>query len=151
MFDAPPWGQPEPGWTEAGESAVRLKSRAGERRAWRRLPLELDVAVEGGTCYFATTSSDVSPGGMFVATQEQIPIGTEVLLTFSLPSGTELEVLGVVTWRRSPHDHAALGMGVSFFCLDPRVKEMLERFCAVREPLYYEDIRHSSERASARA
>lgn len=137
----------------ADESCVRVKSAraasapwrptsrvaGAERRASRRLPIELDVTIEGGACYFATTTADLSPGGMFVATHESIPIGTEVLVFFRLPSGVELKVVAVVQWRRGGSDAAPVGIGLSFFCLDPHVKEILEQFCAVREPLYCED------------
>jgi uncharacterized protein (TIGR02266 family) len=122
-------------------SVVRLKSRpaGAERRSSRRLPIELDVTIEGGACRFSTTTADLSPGGMFLATHENIPIGTEVVLSFTLPNGTALEIIGIVEWRRGSFAAAAHGMGVSFFCLDPEVKKVLERFCSVREPLYYED------------
>jgi uncharacterized protein (TIGR02266 family) len=131
-------------WAEAEESVVRVKTArpdSAERRTARRLPLEIDVAVEGGACRFTTTTYDLSPGGMFLVTHEQIPIGTEVVLGFTLPSGAELEVIGLVQWRRSRGDvEAPQGMGISFFCLDPEVRKVLEQFCAVREPLYYEDV-----------
>jgi uncharacterized protein (TIGR02266 family) len=133
-------------WThfsdEAHEAPTRQKSRPPglERRVARRLPIELDVTVEGAACRFVTTSADVSPGGMFISTHEQIPIGTEVVLGFTLPGGTDLELIGTVQWRRGRLDlEAAQGFGVAFFCLDPEVRGILERFCSLREPLYYED------------
>jgi uncharacterized protein (TIGR02266 family) len=134
------WAEPE-AWADAEESVVRLKSRpaGAERRVTRRLPIEIDVTVEGGACRFTTTTFDLSPGGVFIASYESIPIGTELVLSFALPSGTPLEVIGIVQWRRGSLDEAPQGMGVSFFCLDPEAKKVLERFCAVREPLYYED------------
>lgn len=130
------------------DAPLRISSLAPahERRIMRRLPIELDVDVEGEgegegvACRFHTTTVDLSVGGMFVATHEPLPVGTEVLLGFTLPCGAELVVLGTVQWRRGNLDVAAAqGVGVSFVCLEPEAKIILERFCALREPLYYED------------
>ncbi len=136
------WDQQDGGWAEADDSVVRLRTRpdSAERRRARRLPIEIDVSVEGAACRFTTTSYDLSPGGMFIATHETIPIGTEVLLGFTLANGVDLEVIGIVQWRRGGHAEAPQGLGISFFCLDPEVRKVLEQFCAVREPLYCEDV-----------
>jgi uncharacterized protein (TIGR02266 family) len=112
---------------------ARRKSAADERRASVRLPIEVDVDVEGAAQRFRAVSLDLSVGGMFVGTRELIPIGTQVMLSFKLPNGTELQVLGTVQWRKTEN---GAGLGVAFFCLDPEVRASLERFCAVREPLY---------------
>jgi uncharacterized protein (TIGR02266 family) len=104
-----------------------------ERRAAVRLPIEIDVDVEGAAHRFRTTTANISAGGMFVATTRDIPVGTNVMLSFALPNGATHELIGVVQWKC---DGDARGFGVSFFCLDPAVKKSLEHFCAVREALY---------------
>jgi uncharacterized protein (TIGR02266 family) len=125
---------------EGAPARISTLPPAHERRVERRLPIELDVSVEGAGFRLDTSTTDLSPGGMFVATHEALPIGTEVLLGVALPGGVTLELLGTVQWRRGNLDIAsAQGVGVSFFCLDPEVKSTIERFCALREPLYYED------------
>lgn len=119
----------------------------GERRAARRLPIEVDVDVEGAAHRFRASTVDLSPGGLFVSTQRDIPEGTHVMLGLSLPSGAALEVIGIVRWRRPVHDGeggASPGLGIAFFCLDPEVKKTLEAFCAVREPLYAKNASASS-------
>ncbi len=116
-----------------------------EKRAGARLPIEMDVNVEGAAQRFQATSGDLSSGGMFVLTQRAIPIGVEVMLGFTLPNGTRVEVLGVVKWQSyGPADDRVMGgaartagLGLVFFCLAPDVKALLERFCSAREPLYY--------------
>ena len=109
-----------------------------ERRSSLRLPIEIDVEVEGAAQRFRSTTVDVSPSGMFVMTHADIPVGTHVMLAFTLPSGVSLQVIGVVQWRREKHAATGEqpGLGIAFFCLDPEVKKMLESFCAVRAPLY---------------
>jgi hypothetical protein len=70
-----------------------------------------------------------------------------VMLRFTLPNGTALEVLAAVQWQytgngRGPDDHHDIdmrgpGLGLSFFCLEPETKARLVRFCELREALYY--------------
>jgi uncharacterized protein (TIGR02266 family) len=109
-----------------------------ERRAGMRLPIEVDVEVDGAAQRFWSTSVDLSPGGMFVMTDRDIPVGSDVMLTFTLPGDLALQVIGVVRWRRDRHDAGGSnpGIGLAFFCLEPEVKKILDAFCAVREPLY---------------
>lgn len=125
------------------EEAERVTRRppksdaAHERRGATRLPIEIDVDVEGAAHRFRSSTVDLSAGGLFVMTHHEIPVGTNVLLAFKLPNGASLEVLGVVQWRRDRHLGAeSPGLGIAFFCLDPEVKKILESFCRVREALY---------------
>lgn len=112
-----------------------------ERRGATRLPIEIDVDVEGAAHRFRSSTVDLSSGGLFVMTHHEIPVGTNVLLAFKLPSGVALEVIGVVQWRRDRHlGSESPGLGIAFFCLEPEVKKTLEEFCAVREALYAHDL-----------
>ena len=129
---------------------IRRRPASSELRASARLPIEIDVEVEGAAHRFTATTGDLSGGGMFVVTQRDMPIGVEVMLGFTLPNGTNLEVLGVVRWQTNGGD--ALdgsvrppGIGVAFFCLEPEVKATLAEFCRVREPLYYANVTASGE------
>lgn len=133
-------------------STLRRRRPASlEKRAAARLPIETEVELEGGAHRFRATTANLSPGGMFVVTRHVIPVGVAVLLAFTLPNGASLDALGVVQWRTEGGE--ALdgsvrepGLGIAFFCLERATKEMLERFCVVREPLYYSQDA-SAERA----
>lgn len=123
---------------------IRRRPAPLEKRGGARLPIEMDVSVEGAAQRFQATSSDLSSGGMFVVTQRAIPVGTQVMLSFTLPNDTELEVLGVVQWQTcggfADVGGATVregGIGLAFFCLAPEVKALLEDFCSARELLYY--------------
>ncbi len=110
-----------------------------DRRASRRLPIEIDVTVEGAAHRFTAPTADLSTGGLFVLTVSPIPIATHVLLAFTLPNGAELEVIGVVQWTRTGYGDGTEGqpgLGIAFFCLEPEARAVLERFCSVREALY---------------
>jgi uncharacterized protein (TIGR02266 family) len=107
----------------------------------RRLPIEIDVAVEGAAHRFTAPTKDISPGGLFLLTACPIPVGTHVMLGFTLPSGAALQVIGVVRWARARareghEDASAPGLGVGFFCLEPEARTTLERFCEIRQALY---------------
>lgn len=129
---------------------IRRRPAASERRGGARLPIEVDVAVEGAAHRFTATTADLSAGGMFVVTQRAMPIGVEVMLGFTLPNGKVLEVLGLVQWQTNGGDQRdgnvqPPGIGVSFYCLEPEAKAMLAEFCEVREPLYYANVTESGE------
>lgn len=125
---------------------IRRRPAALERRRAARLPIEIDIRIEGAALRFDATTADLSPGGLFVVTARSIPAGTHVMLSFTLPNGAALEMLGVVQWQyegsaRNDQDpsHAGrgAGLGLSFFCPEPATKALLERFCSTREALYY--------------
>jgi uncharacterized protein (TIGR02266 family) len=115
-----------------------------------RLPIEVEVEVEGAAHRFTATTADLSAGGMFVVTQRAMPIGVEVMLGFTLPNGKVMEVLGLVRWQTNGGDAIdgtvmPPGVGVSFFCLEPETKATLASFCLAREPLYYANVTASGE------
>lgn len=129
---------------------IRRRPAAMERRVSARLPIEMDVRVEGAANRFDATIGDLSAGGVFVLTQRTLPVGTQVMLSFTLPNDKAVEVLADVRWQHvgsaAGWDEVAEadattargpGLGLSFFCLDPESKTLLERFCVLREALYY--------------
>jgi uncharacterized protein (TIGR02266 family) len=129
---------------------IRRRPAPAERRTAARLPIEVDVEVEGAAHRFTAITGDLSAGGMFVVTQRAMPIGVEVALGFTLPNGKALEVLGVVRWQTNGGEAVdgtvmPAGIGLSFFCLEPEVKALLADFCHVREPLYYANVTASGE------
>jgi uncharacterized protein (TIGR02266 family) len=132
---------------EEPPTLIRRRPAEMERRKTARLPIEIEVHVEGAAHRFDATTGDLSSGGMFVLTHRSIPVGTHVMLGFTLPNGTPLEVLGAVQWQHTGNGEDPAsdtgfgprgpGLGLSFFCLEPGVKALLERFCVLREALYY--------------
>ena len=91
---------------------------------------------------FTGFSTNLSEGGLFVATVNLLPVGTPVDLTFSLPGNTRISVHGEVRWRRELDDRAPdvfPGVGVRFVELSPEAAQAVHRFVADREPLFYPD------------
>jgi hypothetical protein len=72
-----------------GAFALQLKDsfRVGQRRAWSRVALALDVTLEpigkAGAAPVATTTLDVSPGGVSVQRPDGMPIWPRYQLTLS--------------------------------------------------------------------
>lgn len=102
-----------------------------ERRANPRVPLETDVTIGGESCLVTGLSSDVSVGGMFVATFRPMAVGTRVSVRFRLPTG-HVMAAGVVRWTRSARPGLVAGMGVEFVELGELDRAALARFCGER-------------------
>ena len=127
-------------WYVREEAPTSLRERpkdlVQERRAATRLPIEVDIDVEGAAHRFRSSTANLSTGGLFVVTHREIPLGTHVMLSFSLPNGASLEVIGVVRWHRGKDAEGVAGLGIAFFCLEPEAKKTIHDFCAVREAIY---------------
>jgi len=82
--------------------------------------------------------SDLSKGGMFLATEHTLPIDSVVRLSLELPEGSsELVVLARVAYTRTPEEVAAgaekpAGMGVQFMDLDDDTLQLVEAFISER-------------------
>jgi hypothetical protein len=71
---------------------------------------------------------------------KHVPIGTQVDLSFSLPSGERIQAQGVVRWVREVNDKdpdSMPGLGVQFTRLEDDARAAIERFVASREPMFY--------------
>jgi uncharacterized protein (TIGR02266 family) len=111
-----------------------------ERRATPRVDLNVGVGFRSDASFYTGFTSDISEGGLFVATHMLQPIGSELALTFALPTGPEISVRAVVRWTRDPHDASSStppGMGVQLQALRPEDLERIREFIAVREPLVF--------------
>src|SRR5262249_15582752 len=96
-------------------------------------------------------SQNISEGGVFIATHRTLPIGTVVLMSFSLPRhAAPISVVGVVRWVRGPeatveHDASQdgpsvvkTGMGVQFMDLDEESASAIRDFTRWRSPEFFD-------------
>ncbi|HTS79462.1 MAG TPA: TIGR02266 family protein [Myxococcaceae bacterium] len=117
-------------------------SPSGSGRSSTRVPLQTQVDLTSDSNVFTGFSTNLSEGGVFVATLKALPVGTPVDLTFSLPGKARIAVHGEVRWTREIDDRAPdvfPGVGVRFVDLSPEAAQALHRFVAEREPLFYPD------------
>ena len=114
---------------------------AAERREFERVNFEVEVGVYSESNFYAGFTSDISAGGLFVATYDLRPIGSVVKIEFTLPDGYEVKVEGEVRWVKDPIDgdsDGSPGMGVKFEALSEDDLRAIEEFVANRDPLFHE-------------
>jgi uncharacterized protein (TIGR02266 family) len=107
-----------------------------------RIPVQTQVDLSSDSNVFTGFSTNLSEGGVFVATVNLLPVGTPVDLTLTLPGKTRIAVKGEVRWTREIDDRVPdvfPGVGVRFVELGPEASEALHRFVKEREPLFYPD------------
>jgi uncharacterized protein (TIGR02266 family) len=111
-------------------------------RTGARIPMQTQVDLSSDSNVFTGFSTNLSEGGVFVATVNLLPVGTPVDLTFTLPGNTRITVKGEVRWTREIDDRVPdvfPGVGVRFVELGLDAAQALHRFVADREPLFYPD------------
>jgi len=111
-----------------------------ERRSTRRLELNVGVGFRGGSSFYTGYTADISEGGLFVASHMLQPIGSELALTFALPTGPEISVRGIVRWQREPKVATAdmpPGMGVQLQGLSPDDQARIRELVAQRGSSFY--------------
>jgi uncharacterized protein (TIGR02266 family) len=107
-----------------------------------RVVVGATVTYQSESNFYTGFSSNLSDGGVFIATLDVLPVGTAVDLTLSLPGHSALRVHGVVVWVRDTVDRSPdvpSGIGVRFSELSAGVAHVIRRFVARREPLFYPD------------
>lgn len=107
-----------------------------------RVRMQASIDLRSDSNFFTGFSTNISEGGVFVATVSLLPLGSEVDLRFTLPSGHSIEVRGVVRWTREINDRTPdifPGMGVQFQNLPPNAIYAIRDFVAKRDPLFFPD------------
>lgn len=99
-----------------------------ERRAARRVRLEVPVEIHGKEGVFEGTSEDISTSGIFVRTSRLLHSGKKVKLRFDLPHG-RVEVTAVVVRFRTPSKSGPAGVGLCFQALSTAQLQCIEAYC----------------------
>lgn len=117
-----------------------MKHESKERRVHTRIQVQVEVSMESATQLYTGLTGDLSEGGVFVPTWQEVPVGSEVDLELTLPNGS-IRTRSVVRWRRemsSDTPDVPPGVGIGFLDMDDDAQALLSDFCASREPLYYD-------------
>ena len=112
-------------------------SEHDDRRKHSRTPLSLLVQFRFNTFedFLADYSVNISPGGMFIRTDEPQEEGSIIYLQFSLKDGSRLiEGMGKVV-RCNPPGQAGrtAGMGIEFLNFDDESMALINEICATRQ------------------
>lgn len=99
-----------------------------DKRAHPRLTFGIRVQDKDGTKSWMT--EDLSAGGCFVNSLENLPIGSKIDIVFQVPgSGFYIEARGQVKQLRKG------GMGIEFLAMEPEHKDEIKRFVKEIEEL----------------
>jgi uncharacterized protein (TIGR02266 family) len=131
----------------AGEAEASSKSddakNVDNNRTCPRLSVKVDVTLHTEHNFYAGLTENISEGGLFIATHENLPLGTQMDLTVTLPEHDPFKVSGEVRWLREYNDFTcdvAPGVGVAFTDLEDERRELIQQFIRQRSPLLYESF-----------
>ncbi len=114
-----------------------------DQRAHSRYEVELEVGVGWSESNFYTgLTENVSEGGLFIATHQLRPVGTEIEVSLRLPDYYQpIRAVATVKWHRAYSGAADIcpGMGVQFESMSTEHLAAIKRFLAQRTPLFYEE------------
>jgi len=131
---------------EVEEVCLEEAEAAGDeeqRRDRERRRLDCNVSLNSRDNFFSGFVRNISNGGLFIATFDLLPAGTEVDICFTLPGGLSLRAPTIVRWVRELPDDADPsiwpGMGLEFVEIDSKARQAINAFMSLREPMFYVD------------
>ncbi|HLL55877.1 MAG TPA: TIGR02266 family protein, partial [Myxococcaceae bacterium] len=133
-------GRSGPKQSPAAAAAAATANLLSERQS--RVRMQASVDMESESNFFQGFSTNLSEGGLFVATVQMLPRGTPVDLHFTLPGGKRIDAKGVVRWTREVNDRTPdifPGVGVQFTDLPTEAAAAIRSFVSEREPLFFAD------------
>src|SRR5690606_28778566 len=115
----------------SGPQVVGRYSRTGDRtmvrgagrregapmteRIHQRVPFCLRVQFRNASSFLIAYSVNLSRGGVFLESDEVMPVGSEIALQVEVPEAGPVTLTGRVTWRREKPDiDGPVGFGVEF-------------------------------------
>jgi Tfp pilus assembly protein PilZ len=99
-------------------------------------PRVIAVEFTDATQFFTSLSGSVEEGGIFVATYERLPVGTQLAIWFELPAGSVLDARGEVRFVREDGSLGHPGLGIAFTELALEAHDAILAHCARHPPLY---------------
>ncbi|WP_426748613.1 TIGR02266 family protein [Myxococcus faecalis] len=117
-------------------------SEGADARRNGRVRMHTSIDMRSDSNFFTGFSMDISEGGVFIATVDAVPRGTQVELDFTLPGGRPMKVTGVVRWVREANPkmpELMPGVGVQFTGLPEEVASVISSFVTTRDPMFYPD------------
>jgi len=124
----------------AARPATPMDGNDARRNGRVRMHTSIDMRSDSN--FFTGFSLDISEGGVFIATVDAVPRGTQVELDFTLPGGRPMKVTGVVRWVREANPRTPElmpGVGVQFTGLPPEVASAIASFVTTRDPMFFPD------------
>lgn len=89
---------------------AELQAGPRPQRRDRRFPVALWAVERGGDATYHHRLANLSVAGLFIQKPVPIPVGTEMLLEFSLPGGRTIRTLGTVMHTTATDDGNGSGV-----------------------------------------
>ena len=102
-----------------------------ERREHPRAVVKIEIEFKHTIDFVTSYMLNISKGGLFIKTDEALPLDTIVFLRFTLPGDTKLiETAGKVVWchTRKEKGYFPNGMGIKFLKLHSDDAEKIKIF-----------------------
>ena len=134
---------------ESTQPASYSRRRKATRKRPPRVALNIELQYElklnqtSDHNFYTGFTNNISEGGLFIATEELIDIGSHLTFQLHLPSMQESHTVeGVVRWvreRSSMNESLNSGMGIEFINLTPALQAQINSFIDQRESIFYEE------------
>jgi uncharacterized protein (TIGR02266 family) len=113
-----------------------------DRRLEPRYAVAVAVTFESEHNFYTGLTSDLSGGGLFVATHQIRPVGERIQLRLTLPTSKEpIDAVTEVRWVRTTELRGGggeAGMGLRFLQLAPAAKTAIQAFLKKRDSLFFD-------------
>jgi len=113
-----------------------------DRRLEPRYAVAVAVTFESEHNFYTGLTSDLSGGGLFVATHLIREVGERISLRLTLPTYPEpIDAITEVRWVRATElagGGGEAGMGLKFLQLSPSAKEAIKAFLKRRDSLFFD-------------
>ena len=113
------------------------------RRQTPRFPLKVEVDYTSEHNFYTGFLENLSSGGLFIATHQQIEIGQQLEVTFTVPGLAQATTaLCEVRWLREENPNTpdiAPGVGCRFVELAADAQAAIELFIRHRDPLFFDE------------
>ena len=108
-------------------------SRKERKHERKRVSLLVQYRFNSLEDFLAEYATNLSPGGIFIATEDPSPVGTMLYLQFSLKDGSRLiEGMGRVAHVHQAGPGQPRGMGIEFVQFDDASMALIAKICGGR-------------------
>ncbi|MEI6126282.1 MAG: TIGR02266 family protein [Pseudomonadota bacterium] len=114
-----------------------------DKRTTPRIETNIDILFRESGAFIKSYMLNVSNGGLFLKTENPLPIDSVVTLRIRLPAETEpMEIQGCVVWSNPKGKNNAFpsGMGIQFIKINPENRIKIDAFV----DQYRKEIKESS-------
>ncbi len=100
-------------------------------RTHQRIPYGVEVEFRTASSFLVAYSVNLSRGGLFLETEADMPVGSEVAIRIGVPGTGAVELTGVIAWRRGRESgDGPPGIGLEFVELAPDLGSVIDRLIA---------------------